>query len=626
MAKNRRRQRAPQPQPVNIPIKEAAKALPFITGSPATADWTKVSYDPNPEPSGDNTNPYLIEATKVREAIKIPLNADIDAVVCVFNQRKEARTRHFTEAGQIDQYIEYREKGKVFKETHINPLAGTKLQEADRQVLEADVQEAEKMVMKLPALLREAWYDGIDGYNDMGYGQDGAAYAPIIGGPLSHQLYLFDFLKMCSHGFWHRNHDPIASRICDIYTDFVVGKGIEFQAASPIVAEWWQKYSDKYKVNERIKSMYSDSLHNGNMLAHFIFDPEDPSNIKMNILDPSTIWEIVTDPADIHNVYYYHQQYPTQYQIFTNPGIPGQKYIIRQIPAAQVLHIKHHAVSNEKWGRSIIFPIFDELKRLKDYYNSKTAKAIIDSNMVLKMMYLMTEEQFNNNATMRENAKKAVSKPMGIVETSVDPATGKPHIDVQIEQSKSGADGASALGTELTIRAGVGVGLPPEFLGVSGAASRATAIERTSPTYKSFEVHQEMVEKILQEWFKRAFKQAQATAQLPRFETKTKRDGTEVMEPLSDKIRFIFPQIISEDRSAYLKDFSTVYADGITSKKTYANHSMAALGVKDYNYDDEMEERKAEGTADAEAQQAQLGSMYPAKDSSRVDTRQQLKR
>jgi len=653
----RQKTHSPVPQPAPQQAKQSEPATNL--GPVPNLEWHKIPYDPTPEPTdptypGGENNSYLIEAKAVREAMKVPGGAEIDFQLCVLNGKKEARVRHFTEMAQIEQYQDYNKKGKQFRETYKKPLSGTHLLEADRQALETQAQMIEAEVATLPHRLREAWQDGTDGYDDMGWGQDGAAFAPIIGGPISHQLYLFDFLKMCSRGFWHRNHDPIASRICDIFTDYIIGKGVEFQHSSPIVTEWWQGYMDKYKVNERVKSMYSDSLHNGNMLAHFTDDPYDPSNIKMNIIDPSTVWEIVTNPSDIFDVYYYHQQYPTQYQTFTNPGISGQKYIVRQIPASQVLHIKHHAVSNEKWGRSILFPIFDELKRLKDYYNSKTLKAIIDSNMVIKFLLMMTQQQQDSMATMISDAKKSLMKPMGVIQSSVDPATGKPHIDVQIEQSKSGADGKSELGGELTIRAGVGVGLPPEFLGSGGTASRATAIERTSPTYKMFEAHQDMVEKVLQELFKRAFRRAQDTNTLPREQTRkavigdifklvakgklveaasmigTVIAGGDITEPLDNKIRFILPQIISDDRDKYMAALGMAFEQKTISHKTLGNYNGASLGIKDYNYEEEMAQIKEESESSAEAQVAQVGNMYPAgkpaEPSARAQARQELKR
>ena len=39
-------------------------------------------------------------------------------------------------------------------------------------------------------------------------------------------------------------------------------------------------------------------------------------DVIVRAIDPSTVWEIVTDPEDIENVYYYHQQFATQYQVF----------------------------------------------------------------------------------------------------------------------------------------------------------------------------------------------------------------------------------------------------------------------------------------------------------------------
>src|SRR5207302_11013104 len=51
------------------------------------------------------------------------------------------------------------------------------------------------------------------------------------------------------------------------------------------------------------------------------------------------------------------------------------RYIIRQIPAGEILHTKINVTSGEKRGRSDLFPILGWLKRLKDFYTAETIRA-----------------------------------------------------------------------------------------------------------------------------------------------------------------------------------------------------------------------------------------------------------
>src|SRR5260221_312108 len=57
---------------------------------------------------------------------------------------------------------------------------------------------------------------------------------------------------------------------------------------------------------------------------------------RMRLIDPSVIWDIITYPEDITRVLAYVWVAPTQYQIYTAPGISTLKFIYQQIPSDQV--------------------------------------------------------------------------------------------------------------------------------------------------------------------------------------------------------------------------------------------------------------------------------------------------
>ena len=70
---------------------------------------------------------------------------------------------------------------------------------------------------------------------------------------------------------------------------------------------------------------------------------------RVRLIDPSTVWEILTPPEDINQPIAYQQVFPTQYQIYTGIDkggvVPSSKFIMQQIPAEEVLHFKINCVS-----------------------------------------------------------------------------------------------------------------------------------------------------------------------------------------------------------------------------------------------------------------------------------------
>src|SRR6185312_3230322 len=77
---------------------------------------------------------------------------------------------------------------------------------------------------------------------------------------------------------------------------------------------------------------------------------------------------------------YLQQMYQTATQTYAGievPGVPKSKdskpgkWIVRQIPADQVIRIRTNCSSQEKRGRPVIFDILGWLKKLKDTYTAQ---------------------------------------------------------------------------------------------------------------------------------------------------------------------------------------------------------------------------------------------------------------
>ena len=209
-----------------------------------------------------------------------------------------------------------------------------------------------------------------------------AEFLPMMMGPFYRQLYQFDYLDMQRKAWYAWNHDPVAHQIINLTLYFVLGSGVQFDCTDAQLQNDFKAWWDSQNMNKRLNDACKELSIYGEIMWRKTIDPF-TGQLRIRLIDPSTIWEVVTAPTDIETVFFYHQQYATQYQIMSK-NIPVSEYIINQIPAHEVLHVKVNAVSNEKRGRSDLFPIFGLLKQLRDYMKARVVRGILQTSMVWK--------------------------------------------------------------------------------------------------------------------------------------------------------------------------------------------------------------------------------------------------
>ena len=74
--------------------------------------------------------------------------------------------------------------------------------------------------------------------------------------------------------------------------------------------------------------------------------------------------------------------------------------------------------------------------------------------------------------------------------------------------------------------------------------------------------------------------------------------GKQIEEPIDMSYEITFPELLTEDRSAKLKDISLCETKGWFSSELSGNLAGREMGVTTYNWDDEQEKRHAEAKAD----------------------------
>lgn len=398
---------------------------------------------------------------------------------------------------------------------------------------------------------------------------------PSLNSPNSKNALLVDYLDAHRKSWEAATFNPIAKRISKIIPQFVLGRGVKGMIDSLTHQEAWDDFHLRNRLRFRTKQQLREIVIYGEIFNRFFTTPE---GLVVRQIDPSTIWEIVTDDEDVENVRYYHQQFVKLNQAPLLGGIPTPStVVIRQIPAEEVDHFKINATSSEKRGRGELFPILGYLLRFKEFVDDRIAFN------KMRAMFAM-DVAVEGSQTDVDAADAQFSTPPG-------PAAVLVHNkSVEIEFKNTNANAADALTDAETILKviAIGAGVSENFLGVARAQTRAGALISTEPDVKNFEDYQELVEEILMRTAARVFK-AKGLAVKP--------------------MEFTFPAIAQEDRSAKLKDIAFEESMDHITKARAATMAAREFQISDYDYKKEQqaieEERKGDPVITATLQQVQ---------------------
>lgn len=440
-------------------------------------------------------------------------------------------------------------------------------------------------------------------------------FHPIMLGPFNRQLYLFDMLDMQSKAFEQWNHHPVAKAIVNLMLHFVLGDGPKVKWRAQELQDLWDPWRLKNHFDEKTRLWFKDSSIMG---ESFIRDEGSQYGTPtMTLLDPSTVWEIVTNPRNIDDVYYLHRQFPTQYQVPYGAGPqfldatggqqpPVSEYVIEQFAPEEWLQLKLNATVGEKRGRSDIFSVLGWLKRFRDWFNAAVVRGQISNAF---MIWWEINGGDADVQAFKNNPDFSRIPPPGTIWFSNKAAV--PHLltpENMTQLSSSDKTGELLLAVIAT-----SLNLPPEYLGVSGAAARATALTRAEPAAKTFENRQQFVREGIS-WQARRFAAAMIASGKVSKEVLGKATqskviglmrsgkldearavfealagGSALLEPVDPTFDIIMPALEPQDRTLRIKDLTTVRAMKVISQETYSAQVAEVMDFKDYDFDAEQE-------------------------------------
>jgi hypothetical protein len=273
------------------------------------------------------------------------------------------------------------------------------------------------------------------------------------------------------------SHNPIAARIATILPQYAFGREFPIECKNKALNKKWKAFLRQTKLRRNLRKHWGrEYLSDGELTI---------DKARMVSVDASTIMDIICEGWDeyLDKPLYLQQMYQTATQTYAGidvPGVPGAKdtkpgkWIVRQIPADQVIRIKGNCTSQEKRGRPFIFSILGWLKKLKDAY---TAQVLSEQ---LQACFVYDDEIEGNQADVDNHGTKYAYIPVApsifvhnksVKRTPLAPTAGKTGTGSNITQ-------------EILALIATAMGFPKDFFNVmaSGSGSRATAIVGSEPT------------------------------------------------------------------------------------------------------------------------------------------------
>ena len=303
-------------------------------------------------------------------------------------------------------------------------------------------------------------------------------------------------------------------------------------------------------------------------------------NHKVLSVEPAGMQDVYDLTVDKHHNFalavgvFTHNTATQTYAGIEVPGVPKAKdtkpgkWIVRQIPADQVIRMRGNCTSQEKRGRPFIFDILGWLKKLKDTYTGK----VLAEQLQACFVYDVTVDGGPGDVAAEASKYKYIPVApsirfhnKAITFEAVAPTAGK---------QGGGTDTAQ----EILALLATAMGFPKDFFNVmaQGSGSRATAIVGSEPFTKVIEEFQQDFKDFLDD----------------------------IIEDFCERVAHVdyneedwkcsFPSVSKDSAKDVIANIGTAKELGVYSDRAAATKIAAELGDEDYDFDRMKQEQIAD--------------------------------
>ena len=141
------------------------------------------------------------------------------------------------------------------------------------------------------------------------------AYLPFGQGPFGQQMYLSAQWDMLAKAFVVATHHPVARAALETLIEFVLGPGVKVGSQDPKVDKCLKDFWKFNKMDWRMREWLRAKRRDGELFVWKRPLNDGSGRTAVRTIDPTWVWEIVTDSEDYEEIYYYRVQGATRTQL-----------------------------------------------------------------------------------------------------------------------------------------------------------------------------------------------------------------------------------------------------------------------------------------------------------------------
>jgi len=279
---------------------------------------------------------------------------------------------------------------------------------------------------------------------------------------------------------WRSN--PIARRIIQLTTEFVIGDGLAFQTsnarANKFLTEFWNHPLNN--LTEQLPEWADEAWRTGDLFI--LFSVDEGGMIYVRALPSESIGVIQTAENDYRQELLYKRN-----EMDEQPWISFR--LDMSFPASFVLHFPLERAVGASFGESDLAPILYWIGLYRQWLEDRARL-----NYFRQMFSFILQRPFTSQAEkekyMRDFAAKLPKKSGGVL--GLDPNETLTALFPNLAAFEAGADGLA-----LKRMIAIGAGIPLHYLAEPEESTRTTAEAAGTPTFKHFKHRQNYLSNVL---------------------------------------------------------------------------------------------------------------------------------
>jgi hypothetical protein len=403
--------------------------------------------------------------------------------------------------------------------------------------------------------------------------------------------------------------NPIIKRIAEICELYVFGRGIEIRSDDDTANEVIQDFlaaNDAEMGHNGLAEKEKDIQTDGALYFGLATDPN--GNVRVIMIDPLEIMDVVTDPDDSAHPLYFQRQWSrvtldassgqqvSQMQKAWYPSlelVQCNKTVLQRIGDCPVnldmpvLRSKIGAPAKWRWG---VPPVYGAIDWARAYKDALEDYATV--RRTLARFALMVETKGGPGAIAAYNALLNTTFADGAGGTQIErnppPVVGSAHISGPGNQMQAfKAAGAQANPEEtrrILLMACASSGMPETFFGDASTGSLATAVSLDRPTELKFTAIQRRWNHVLKMILRYVLDMSKTS---PGGKLKEARKNNPAPQPI--KIIIKFPTVVEHEIQPMIQAITEIaslggrngIAAGIVDRRTIAGLLLQEIGVED---------------------------------------------